>query len=389
MRYSIVAFALVILACTREEGINPIPSNLDCTNIGGPFPAFIALPPVGDNGSYDPTLAGDPETGRVWMVFSRVTGAGGEGQVSSHLAYSDDNGSTWCYVNEIHPSEKVEPADLPSEFSTAQSAHWSHEVPSLAYHPNAAADQRWQMTWHRYLHVNDGVPGNDDRQFAYGWIAMKSASDPMLLAAAPEVKLFSGSGYYKSLATEQFNNAIEGGAPQVKLHELHPDLVDAVIATEPGMQVFQDALYVSLLIGTISAGNSAVLLKYDASNSWTYVSTLLTPANAQAMNSQWTGFSATDLFVQNNKPYLLVSPVKVQYEGLLLFRLDLPVGTLVDTDNNGPDIIWSLPTTSGATIFQTGLGTYDSLSYNSGIIFGDAVSTEPQFKVYASGFIPG
>ncbi len=388
MRLTIATCLILFLACCKDEEQAPMPIALDCAKIEGAFPAFIALPPVGDNGSYDPTLAGDPETGRVWMVYSRVDGAGGEGQVSSHLAYSDDHGTTWCYENEINASEKVDAADLPAEFTSTVSAHWSHEVPSLAFNPNAPADQRWIMTWHRYLHVNEGVPGTDDRQFAYGWVAMKSAPEPTLLATALEVKLFSGLGYYKNSETESFNNAIEGGLPQIKLHELHPDLSGTVLATESGMQVYQNDLYVTLLKGEL-AGNSLVLLKYDASGTWQYVSTLLTPADAQAMDASWTGFSATDLFVQDDEMLLLVSPVEVQYEGLLLFKLDLPSGKLVDLDNNGPDIVWSLPTTSGTTIFQTGVGTYDSLSYNSGIIFGDALSVEPQFRVYASGYIPG
>ncbi|MGB4973696.1 MAG: hypothetical protein WBO32_13610, partial [Cyclobacteriaceae bacterium] len=367
-----VLLSLLTQFSCKDDSPAIVPSSSQCVTSSEAFPQFIELPPVGDNGSYDPTLAGDPETQRVWMVFSRVSGAGGEGQVSSHLAFSDDHGSTWCYANEINSSQKVELSQLPNEFTSAVSAHWSHEVPSIAFDPSAAVDQRWRMTWHRYLHVDDGVAGNDDRQFAYGWIGMKSASDPLLLAEAPEVKLFSGLGYYKDVETEQYNNSI-GGLPQVRLHELHPDLSGAVLFTEPGMQVDQNELYVTLLMGEVTVGNSVVLLKYNNSNSWSYVSTLLTPADAQTMNPKWTGFSATDLFIQDSQAYLLVSPVEVQYDGVLLFKLDLPSGKL-DSTGNGPDIIWSLPTTNSSTVFQTGVGTYDPLSYNSGIIYGDALS---------------
>lgn len=383
----IVVFGLLAQFSCKDDATDGVLPESQCVTASGAFPQFINLPPVGDNGAYDPTLAGDPETGRVWMVFSRVSGAGGEGQVSTHLAFSDDHGSTWCYANEINASSKVELSQLPAEFTSAVSAHWSHEVPGIAFDPDAATDQRWRMTWHRYLHVSDDVPGNDDRRFAFGWIAMKTASDPLLLATAPEIKLFSGLGYYKNAETEQYNNSI-GGAPQMKLHELHPNLSGAVLFTEPGMQVYQNELYVSLLMGEVTVGNSVVLLKYNNSNSWSYVSTLLTPADAQTLNPQWTGFSATDLFIQDNQAYLLVSPVKEQYDGLLLFKLDLPNGKLFDATGNGPDIIWSLPTTSGSSVFQTGVGTYDSLSYNSGIIYGDALSVDPQFRIYASGFIP-
>ena len=74
-----------------------------------------------------------------------------------------------------------------------------------------------------------------------------------------------GRGYYKDAETEQYNNSI-GGVPQVRLHELHPDLSGAVLFTEPGMQVFQNELYVTLLMGEVTVGNSIVMLKYNNSN---------------------------------------------------------------------------------------------------------------------------
>jgi len=359
----------------------------DCVLLAGTFPQYIEMPPVGDNGAYDPTLASDPLTGKVWMVFSRVDGAGGEGKVSSHLAYSDDNGTTWCYENEINSTITVNLGTLPDEFSSAISAHWSHEVPSLAYHPGAPETDQWVMTWHRYLHVDDGEGGNDDRQFAYGWIGMKTASDPTLLADAEEKKLFSAKGYYKTSATQNYNDAIIG-PPAVRLDALNTALSGGQVFTETGMQYYQNELFVSLLMGNTSNGNSVVLIKTRDLMNWTYVSTILTPQDAQQINTNWTGFSATDLFLLEDQPYLLVSPVAQLYEGLLLFKLNLPVGTLVDNDSNGPDIFWTLPKTTGSTIFQTGVGTYDPLSFNTGIIYGDAISVEPQFRMYASGFIP-
>ena len=45
-----------------------------------------------------------------------VTGGGGVGFVSTHLAYSDDNGTTWCELGTVNPSESV-----PPEGPTAQS----------------------------------------------------------------------------------------------------------------------------------------------------------------------------------------------------------------------------------------------------------------------------
>lgn len=387
------AFILCILTfpfltCNdSSDDTNVQPEPELCTTVEGDFPKFIELPPFGDNGSYDPTLAGDPETGRVWMVFSRVDGEGGSGKISSYLAYSDDHGDTWCYVNQINASSDVDVASLPQEYEGSTSAHWSHEVPSIVYDAGAPEAKRWKMTWHRYLHVKDNVQGNDDRKFSSGWIGMKEASSPELLAQAPEIKLFSAVGYYKDSETENFNNA-NGGLPEVKLHELDPALSNGLVFTESGMHVFNGELYISLLMGDLTNGNAIILIKENSSGAWDYVSTLLTSVDALTINSSWTGFSATDLFAVNNKAYLLVSPVSSLYEGLALFELDVNTGSLVDLDGNVPDTIWNLAKTAGSDIIQTGVGTYDELCFNSGIIYGDAVIDEPQFRVYASGYIP-
>ncbi len=384
----IICISFCCTSCNDQSDSNrPQPAQPECITTEGNFPRFIELPPTGDNGSYDPTLAGDPVTGRVWMVFSRVDGAGGEGKVSTHLAYSDDHGTTWCYVNQINASEDVALNTLPQEYAFAVSAHWSHEVPSIAYDPTANASERWKMTWHRYLHVNDGNLGNDDRQFAYGWIAMKTASSPELFTQSPEIKLFSAQGDYKDQETENYNNSING-LPEIKVNDLHPELASTALLTETGMHVFNNELYLSALKGDLVNGNGIILMKRTPSGNWEYVSTLLTSTDALTLNSSWTGFSATDLFQVENKAYLLVSPVSSLYEGLALFELDLNTGLLLDSDGNGPDTLWTLPKTSGDDIFQTGVGTYDELSFNSGILSGDALADVPQFRIYATGYKP-
>ncbi len=394
-KHLVISFAVFLIwalaSCSNNDDSQQMNENVNqdiCNSFSGPFPRYLNLPPGDDNGSYDPTLAGDPESGRVWMVFSRVRGPGGAGQVSTHLAYSDDHGLSWCYKNEINVSEKLSTSELPEEFkNTAVSAHWSHEVPSLAYVAHAPEAERWQMTWHRYLHVDDGVPSNDDRQFAYGWIGMRTAASPELLAQSPERKLFSAQGYYKDTQTESYNNSIIG-PPELKINDLNPDLATTALLTESGMQVFNNELYISLLKGDLVNGNGIILIKESDNGSWEYISTLLTASDALSLNSSWASFSATDLFTIDSAAYLLVSPESDIYDGLALFELDVESGILVDSDNNVPDLIWQLPKTSGSEVFQTGVGTYDELCYETGIIYGDAVVDSPQFRIFASGYIP-
>jgi hypothetical protein len=95
---------LVWTSCSKENDIvtPPVDTDDEITYLDGSFPEEINLPPSGDNGAYDPSVATDPMTGRVWMSYSRVEGQAGSGYVSTHLAYSDDGGATWNYSGLIN-----------------------------------------------------------------------------------------------------------------------------------------------------------------------------------------------------------------------------------------------------------------------------------------------
>lgn len=361
------------------------PSN-EVSELEGEFPAELALPADNDNGPYDPSVATDPESGRVWMVYSRVVGPAGEGMVSTHLAFSDDGGASWKYSNLINESVALEAEELPAEFTDPVSAHWNHEVPSLAYDPGAPADERWRMIWHRYLHVDDGSPGNEDRRFSYGWIATRAASDPALLAAAPEENLFSALGYHSTAEIEAYNDAVSG-RPAVELNQLHPDLSDALVISEPGMTAGDGRLYVSLLMRDHADGFVILLSLDHATAQWSYVDTLLTPAHAKSLRRAWENFSAPELFVKGSQGYLLVSPVDGLYDGALLLRLNLANGNVEESRSGRPLVVYEFAATDGA--IQSGVPAYDPGLSATGIILGDVGTTEPQFSLYATGIVPG
>jgi len=378
---------LALTSCSKEDDTITPPgdTNEGITHLDGNFPEEINLPPGGDNGAYDPSVATDPMTGRVWMSYSRVEGQVGSGYVSTHLAYSDDGGATWNYSGLINQAEEVLPADRPSEFASAVSAHWNHEVSSIVYDSDAPSNERWRLIWHTYLHVDDGIAGNEDRKFTYGWIATRNASDPTLLASDTTKKLFSAMGYHISTDVESYNNSIDGGVPQVKLHELDPILSDVVAFSEPGMVSYNGDLYVSLSAVTMTDGK-VILIKIDhTSGDWNYISTLLSPSDAQALNSNWNRFSASDLFIKGTQAYLLASPVITLYEGSMLFKLNLTTGE-VEKSGGIPNVIYTFEKTTDA--IQTGVATYDTGLTQTGIIIGDAVWDTPQFRVYATGVVP-
>jgi hypothetical protein len=207
----------------------------------------------------------------------------------------------------------------------------------------------------------------------------------MDLANAEEEKLFSAQGYHFIKEIEAYNNSF-GGEPQVRFHELSPSVSTTVALTEPGMTSFDGNLYVSLLSRTATDGYIE-LIKYDHDiEQWEYISTLLNPEDANSLDPQWVSFTATDLFVKDSQPYLLVSPVISVYEGSLLFRVDLENG-LVERDQEGlPVVLWRQDKAEG--LIQSGVPTYDPGLTATGILIGDVTFDEPQFRMYATGVVP-
>ena len=164
------------------------------------------------------------------------------------------------------------------------------KCPALPTFAEAPMNERWRITWHRYLHVDDGVAGNDDREFAYGWIASKTASDPLLLADAPEQKAVSVQEDTTKMLLRKLTMMPSLVNRKVNVQSLHPDLARSLVLSEPGMQAFGGKLYVSLVSAHPEFGNDVILLSSTSTGSWSYVSTLLTPEDAAGLNAAWTNF---------------------------------------------------------------------------------------------------
>lgn len=374
--------SLGLSSCAQNN--KPVPDNsfIEINSLAGAFPQELAIPPSGNNGVYDASVASDPQSGRVWMIYSGAELVEGSSRISSHLAFSEDGGSSWTYSGLVNASEALSPEEYPAEFSEAPAVFWQHEVPSIAYDPDAPADERWRILWHRYLQVDDGIPSNEDRQFAYGWIASKSAASPEGILQAEEKKLFSALAYHLNPTIETYNNAILG-LPPLRLDMLDPELSGALVFSEPGMRAYQGDLYVSLLHRAM-AGGKIVLIKLDHQRqSWEYVATLLDEEDARALHPTWNSFSASELFLVNEQAFLLVSPVEQLYEGVLLFALDLPTAQVERDAEGRPQVLYRLEKTSGA--IQTGVATYDEGLTATGILYGDAFINGPQFRMRASG----
>lgn len=216
---------------------------------------------------------------------------------------------------------------------------WVNEVSQLIYDPGALATERWKILWHHYLTVN----GN--RLFEHGWIAMKTASTPEALAAAPEIKLFGSYLYDPGNNTAGGSSRSPvGGAPLIQLDTLNSAL-NTCLFTEPGMYAVNSALYLSLQCEHLSDSNRLIVLfkctsPCDTGNaaSWSYLGTLLQKTDAATFGFD-SGFAASGLFASAGGVYLVVTPVQTSgapwsnyYSGCRVFKfVDIDAALLQKT----------------------------------------------------------
>jgi hypothetical protein len=305
-------------------------------------PVRITFTGVGAQGIFDPSLAEDPDTGRLWMSFSEVGNSTNSlWGVGLRLAFSDD-GLNWQDAGPIAPFADVTVGPLtttsPGEpaIPAGSPGTWQNETSTLVYDPNASAGERWKLLWHQVLWANNSI------YFAsYSWISLKAAATPEGLAAATPVKLFGG---YLLKPDGEVTGAPAfapiAGPPQIALHTKHADLATCVFG-EPGAMAMGEGLYLALdcqLLGA-TVEPYATLFRCAApgcvmtdSASWSYVTRMLAPSDAQAIDPAYKGLSATAFAEQAGTVYLIATPVAAagdRYDGCRVYRFsDLASGSL-------------------------------------------------------------
>lgn len=330
--------------------------------------------PTAPNGVYDPDLEDQPDAGRLWMSYSGVDGPPGSGLVSTHLAWSDDHGVTWCELGVVNAATRVSGVDLPPGLD-ADAGHWNHETSALVNDPDAPPVERWKLVWHRYLYA-DKPDGGEGRRFEYGWIAQRTATTPEGLLTAPETKLFSVLGYQATPEIQVFNDNAPGGSPRQYLPTI--PALQCLVVTEPSLVEVGGDLYAALFCYQSATQQDVVLLKQNrTTRNYEYVGTLLGVAQAQAFNPALSNFNAPDLVKRGNELRLLVSPAAALYVGCLSYPVtDVTTATVAMTPTYG------LSATPGAA--QTGACTYFDRTA-TGVLVGDVVETGVQFRLYATG----
>ncbi len=339
------------------------------------FPIELSFPGVGPKGIFDPSLARDSATGRLWMAYSEVSDSamwpGQNDNIRTRMAWSDDAGASWTDAGVvINPSQDVA-LPLPPPFNAGT---WNNEVPAIVEDPGAPAGDRWKLLWHHYLWVNGA------RVFQHGWIAMKTAPAPSGPWSA-ERKLFVGSLY------DPVNDATIG-PPEVRVDALHADLAATLVCSEPGLLATPDALYVIMLCaeGLSTNGRIALLKLPHASPGWQYRgSPLVNAVDGPPFGCH--GFSAPELFVQGATVRLIVTPQMSDiYRGTTVFTVaDLDAGTLLRSAGL-PVAALEFTGTAGS---HNGAAGYAAQATACGILYSEALLTPPlHFRIYKSGRNP-
>ncbi|HSN92484.1 MAG TPA: sialidase family protein [Anaeromyxobacteraceae bacterium] len=341
----------------------------------------------GAHGIFDPSVARDPGTGRLWMSYSAVDPVAGVPPgapwgVGLRLAWSDDRGATWQDAG-VPVSPFLEPAlavDLPATSPEADvpagtAVTVQSETSTIAFDADDPAEP-WKLLWHQVLWAG-GAP----YFVSYSWIALKSAATPEGLAAAVPVALFGGYGLQPTL-----------GVPAIALDALDPDLAGCVLA-EPGLLATAGAIHLTLDCHRLGPPpTSRVFLlacatpcAWTDAGSWRYVGRLLEPSDAQALDPGYSGFSGTALLERGGSAYLLATPVAAaggRYDGCRVYRFaDLGAGVLERSAGRLVTVarVRGIPGTHhGACAHHAELGTGILLSQLAGL-------SPPDFRVEASG----
>ncbi len=352
--------------------------------------SMISFANVGASGIFDPSIADTPPGERMWMSYSAVDPSPGwpdtnTRTMTTRLAYSDDRGATWsdlgAVVNPIHEAT-----------DGAERRTWSNEVSSLVYDPLGAADARWKLFWHHYPAIGE------DRQFQHGWIAYKQAATPQGLAAATEIKLFGAKGY-KDVNNVKFGETASplGGPPAIRVNTLGGGADDCIALSEPGAMATKDGLYLAAgcyafrpipphVEGRIILMKCAAGCSPQQSDSWKVIGTVLSAKDAKAYGAG--GVSAADLFEQNGKAYLIVSPVgnrpvRGAYQGCYVFRFSSLANGTLEQSNGQHTVIKKIMGQPGTF---NGACTYAPGATTAGFLYSEIkFADRPIFQIFKSG----
>lgn len=285
----------------------PAPTDLVATATGK------VVEPAGDTGStegiFDPSLVYPLGAPGGAMSYSSV---GSFDDIHTRIAVSADQGATWIVASDANKSV---PLSIPSSDATdcpggMCSGSLVHEVSSLAFDPeDPDPARRWKLFVHRYLVLPTKL------RYDYGHIAMQTAP-------APEGPWSEGTVAVGWTSTSPFSSE----AAALLVGDV-PELSDCLLMTEPAALVVPGQ-GLDLALGCASITNEieiriVLLRSTDHGNTFQFVSTLLTSADADCLGSTVPQVNAASLFLAGGEEYLFATPAgPAGYRGCHLFRIE-------------------------------------------------------------------
>ena len=350
----------------------------------------VASGAVSPLGMLDPSLVTDGQTKKVWMAFTSqenlaygATGATRELMaVRMAMAKPDKRCQSW----DIWPAggfdAKNDDIIAPDGQTVLRTGAWRIETPGLVYDPDDKG-REWKLFAYKYFWANDQ---KDVMSVArhYGVIVYKYASDPT-----------------KDWSTEQWLFSPAPGYPPppyqqtvlLHLNMLDPSLKDVTSYSRPSVIYKEGKLIMTLSAFTegVTPDRVIMIASLDHGNSWRYLGTVLTQADAAAIDPTGHLEGAT-LVEQEGEVYLaavLGTPLQ-RGVGTFIFSFDNFSKGLLQRDpaTGVPALVRQVPLQGG----NTGVFGGGSAAYNEGCDSGMLITAQDgqaeRFKIYRTGFKP-
>lgn len=347
----------------------------------GPAASIQAKPSVPRTASYSKiTIASNPSpthgqtspallrtaSGQIWMAYADVDVSGSGPVLSSsiRLAHSADNGASYIYDQEVgRPIDTV---------GLSLNGRWHYRTPWLIEDSNDPdATRRFKLFAHKYFFNTN----NRTFDYANGAIAMWTAATPDGNWSSEQIVL----GWADTPTVLQ---------PRTRVNTLNTALQSCLWLEEGGASVGSDGIdmvFSCAFEESLVLQRKIVLLRStDHTQSFSYVATLLQPADAVAYGGSYFSMPAL-LPGAGTAPILFASPVNAEIvddetaEGCVLFPIaDAKTGKLF-TEQNAPLALQTLE----AGGVNSGGCAWDRSIPSKGILMEDRAGSD--YTIQATG----
>ncbi len=376
----------ISVAASNSAGKGSDSTSLQATTSAANTGAYTLISVPGDpnavSGIFDPSVV-KSASGTVWLAYSSAHYyINGSNQlvedISTSIAKSSDGGQTFSYIQTVGAAQgPVAVTDTTHSVCGQQTCtgRWIYEVPFMvedAGDPDPA--RRFKLFAHKYFLYPPATPSTEH---VLGAIVMWTASTPD----------GSWSAETSALVWNSTPPEIPGGT---SINMLDAALTPCLLVTEGSASVnagtIDFAMNCTYASGSLFPAKIVLLRSTDHANTFTYVSTLLSPADASIFSG--AGFFNAPALIPTagGAPLLMVTPDNGtgRYLGCLVIPFaSEQSGTLIRNGSNLPVPILTMPTLNG---HFGGACAWDRSVTATGILMIDLdTAASPPFRILATG----